>query len=364
MITDKSPVKAADLSLLAAIILVLASGSCSKGPAYSRIEGFAQGGTYHIIYSSPADSRITNDSVLFLVSGILRDIDFSISGYNKASLLSRFNAGRECVPDRYMTEAFMISRLIWAETDGLFDVSGGPLFDFWGFGFADPALLDSLKVDGNTARKVDSLLQFTGMDRIRLENGKLIKDDPRARLNFNAIAQGYTCDVIAKALDSLGVSDYLVEVGMEIVCKGMNASGKPWRIAIDAPVDGSQTAGENIQDILELSDCAIVTSGNYRKFHIIDGEKYSHSINPVTGYPSRHSLLSATVIISSDTTHADSSGNKQYTPEQYPGAYADAYATYCMVIGKEAAEAFIRSRHNIEGYLIYSGGTVKLMNQD
>ncbi len=364
MITHKSPAKAAYLLLLAATLLFFASSSCSQRPSYSRIEGFAQGGTYHIIYSSPADKGITNDSVLFLVSGILRDIDFSISGYNKASLLSRFNAGTECIPDRYMTEAFIISRQIWEETGGLFDISGGPLFDFWGFGFADPALLDSLKVDGNTARKVDSLLQFTGMEGIRLENGRLVKDDPRARLNFNAIAQGYTCDVIAKALDSLGVNDYLVEVGMEIVCKGMNASGKPWRIAIDAPVDGSQTAGENIQDILELSGCAIVTSGNYRKFHIIDGEKYSHSINPVTGYPSRHNLLSATVIISGDTTSADSSGNKKYTPEQYPGAYADAYATYCMVIGKDAAENFIRSRHNLKGYLIYSGGTVKIMEQD
>lgn len=334
--------------------------SCARKPVYTRIEGFAQGGTYHIIYSVPQTEPIDGDSVVMLVSGILRDIDFSISGYNKGSLLSRFNAGTECVPDKYMTEAFELSRLIWEETEGLFDVSGGPLFDFWGFGFSDPTKLDSLKVDGNTARKVDSLLQFTGMDKIRMENGRLIKEDPRAKLNFNAIAQGYTCDVIAKALDSLGVNDYLVEVGMEIVCKGMNASGKPWRIALDAPVDGSQTAGENIQDILELSDCAIVTSGNYRKYHMIDGEKYSHSINPITGYPSRHSLLSATVIISSDTTGKVTAENKKYAPGKFPGAYADAYATYCMVIGKDAAESFIRSRPDLEGYLIYSGGTVKL----
>ena len=316
------------LLIAATAVLSSALSSCSSRPEYRRIEGFAQGGTFHIIYSAPA-AGVDEDTVISLVSRRLQDIDFSISGYNKGSLLSRFNRGEDIVPDRYFLELFDMSRKLWEETGGLFDVSGGPLFDFWGFGFKDPSGLDSLRDDARTTRIVDSLQEFTGMDLLTLEEGRIIRKDPRVQLNFNAIAQGYTCDVVADLLDSLGVQDYLVEVGMEIVCKGLNASGKPWRIGIDAPVDGSQTAGENVQKFLDLTDCGITTSGNYRKYFIVDGKKYSHSINPVTGYPVQHDLLSATVI-SIDTARS--------------GALSDAYATYCMILGKDAAARFIGSR--------------------
>lgn len=321
------------------------SVSCSVGPEYRRIEGYAQGGTFHIIYSTPA-SGTDEDTVVSLVSRRLQDIDFSISGYNKGSLLSKFNRGEDIVPDRYFLELFRMSMKLWEETGGLFDVSGGPLFDFWGFGFKDPSGLDSLRNDNRTAHIVDSLLEFTGMDLLSLEDGRIIRKDPRTTLNFNAIAQGYTCDVLADLLDSLGADNYLVEVGMEIVCKGLNASGKPWRIGIDAPVDGSQTAGENVQRYLDLTDCGITTSGNYRKFFVIDGKKYAHSINPVTGYPVQHDLLSATVI-SIDTARS--------------GALSDAYATYCMVLGKDAAARFIGSRGDLRGYLIHDGGAIDLL---
>ena len=333
------------LLIAATAVLSSALSSCSSRPEYRRIEGFAQGGTFHIIYSAPA-AGVDEDTVISLVSRRLQDIDFSISGYNKGSLLSRFNRGEDIVPDRYFLELFDMSRKLWEETGGLFDVSGGPLFDFWGFGFKDPSGLDSLRDDARTARIVDSLLEFTGMDLLTLEEGRIIRKDPRVQLNFNAIAQGYTCDVVADLLDSLGAQDYLVEVGMEIVCKGLNASGKPWRIGIDAPVDGSQTAGENVQKFLDLTDCGITTSGNYRKYFIVDGKKYSHSINPVTGYPVQHDLLSATVI-STDTARG--------------GALSDAYATYCMVLGKDAAARFIGSRGDLRGYLIYDGGVIDML---
>ena len=333
------------LYLLITAAAISAAVSCSERIPYHRIEGFAQGGTFHIIYSAP-ESGSDEDTVMTMVSKCLHDIDFSISGYNKGSLLSRFNRGENIVPDRYMLELYSMSRKLWEETGGLFDVSGGPLFDFWGFGFKNPKSMDSLRNDTHTARIVDSLLEFTGMDLLNLENGRIIRKDPRVQLNFNAIAQGYTCDVVADLLDSIGVQNYLVEVGMEIVCKGVNASGKPWRIGIDAPVDGSQVAGENVQKLLNLTDCGITTSGNYRKFFIMDGKKYSHSINPVTGYPVQHDLLSATVI-SIDTARS--------------GAISDAYATYCMVIGKEAAAEFINSRSDLRGYLIYDGGVIDLL---
>ena len=336
------------LFVLTAAAVIAALASCTENTQYRRIEGFAQGGTFHIIYSVTGNAPAVSDedSVITLVSKRLRDIDFSISGYNKESLLSRFNRGEECVPDRYFLELFTLSKKLWNETGGLLDVSGGPLFDFWGFGFKNPQSLDSLRDDARTARIVDSLLDFVGMDLLSLENGRIVKKDPRVQLNFNAIAQGYTCDVVADLLDSLGVQDYLVEVGMEIVCKGLNASGRQWRIGIDAPVDGSQVAGENVQKFLDLTDCGITTSGNYRKFFLIDGKKYSHSINPVTGYPVQHDLLSATVI-STDTARS--------------GALSDAYATYCMVLGKDAAAKFIGSRGDLRGYLIHDGGAIDLL---
>ena len=322
--------------------------SCSTRNEYRRIEGYAQGGTFHVIYSAPEGqpAPADEDSIITLVSRRLQDIDFSISGYNRGSLLSRWNRGEECVPDRYFLELYEMSRKLWEETDGLFDVSGGPLFDFWGFGFKSVETMDSIRNDARTARIVDSLKTFVGMNLICLENGRLIKKDPRVQLNFNAIAQGYTCDVVADLLDSLEVRNYLVEVGMEIVCKGVNASGREWSIGIDAPVDGSQTAGENIQKIVYLTDCGITTSGNYRKFYIINGKKYAHSINPVTGYPVQQDLLSATVICN-DTARG--------------GALSDAYATYCMVAGKEKAAELIASRQDLRGYLICDGGVIDLL---
>lgn len=333
------------LTVLSAVFLISVS-SCTLRPDYRRIEGYAQGGTFHIIYSVPVQG-IDEDTVISLVSRRLREIDFSISGYNKGSLLSRFNRGEDVVPDRWFRELFDMSKQLWEETGGLMDVSGGPLFDFWGFGFSDPANMDSVRNSAMTTGVVDSLLEFVGMDLLSMgEDGRIVRRDPRVQLNFNAIAQGYTCDVLARLMDSIGVRDYLVEVGMEIVCKGRNASGRAWRIGIDAPVDGSQIAGEDVQKYLDITDCGITTSGNYRKYHIIDGKKYAHSINPVTGWPVQQDLLSATVI-SADTVHG--------------GALSDAYATYCMVLGKEKAAEFIASRPDLRGYLIYDGGVIDLL---
>ncbi len=330
--------------------LLLSVQSCSPRSEYRRIEGFAQGGTFHIIYS-PADStgaplKLSEDSISTLIFQSLSEVDFSISGYNKGSILSKVNRGEDVPLDSHFKTLFNLSKDVWQLSEGLFDVTGEPLFGFWGFGFSDMAVLDSLRNDSRTSGTVDSLMQYVGMDKVRIEGDRLIKDNPGIRLNFNAIAQGYTCDVLAHILEEAGCTDYLVEVGMEMVCRGVNSSGDLWRIGIDAPVDGNMQAGQQLQDILDITDCGIVTSGNYRKFHVIDGVKYAHSIDPTTGYPVRHDLLSATVIISGT---------------EYPGALADAYATYCMVLGKEKAEAFIRSGSNLQGYLIYNGGIIKLL---
>ena len=335
-------------AIISSLLTVLLTTSCSQERPYRRIEGYAQGSTFHIIYSAPESPVQTTDedSVAAMVSRLLQEIDFSISGYNKGSILSRINRGEDCTPDRHLITLFDMSRSIWEETGGLFDVSGGPLFDFWGFGFSNPENLDSLVEHAAATGIIDSLKTFVGMDLVSMENGHVVKKDPRVQLNFNAIAQGYTCDAVARLLDSLGVRDYLVEIGGEIVCKGKNAAGGLWGIGIDEPIDGSQIAGEHIERVIRITDCGITTSGNYRKFHIIDGKKYAHSINPVTGFPVRHDLLSATIIS---------------TDSLWSGAISDAYATYCMVLGKEKAAEFIASRPDLRGYLIYDGGTINLL---
>ncbi|NMB37785.1 MAG: FAD:protein FMN transferase [Bacteroidales bacterium] len=314
-------------SLLLIAIFVIIGCSSPKGK-YERIEGYAQGGTFHIIYSPPAG--VENTQVEQRVNDLLAAIDNSLSGYNKGSLLSRFNAGEEIVPDSLFIEVFNRSKEVWQESSGAFDPSAAPLFELWGFGFGNRATV--------TQELIDSVKFLIGMDLLSIEgsgdSARVVKEHPGVKLNFNAIAQGYTCDVIARALDDFGCANYLVEVGREIVCKGLSARGDKWRVGLDKPLDGNFDEGANLQEIILMSDGALVTSGNYRKFYIEDGEKRAHTIDPATGRPVTHNLLSATVIASD-------------------GATADAYATWMMVIGEERTIELASQRNDIEVYLVY-----------
>ena len=314
--------------LLSFFLLLLATGGCRQRRDYVRIEGFAQGSTYHVICSpsSRADAKKIRD----IVDGRLFEIDNTLSGYNKGSLLSRINAGEDPCLNSLFVECFERSKEIWEESEGLFDPSAAPLFDLWGFGFSGRGSTD----DG----AIDSVLEFVGMNLVSVEHREdgahLARSDPRIRLNFNAIAQGYSCDVIARLLDSLGCGNYLVDIGREIICKGVNASGKPWKIGLDKPFDGNMEEGRELQAVIEVSDCGIVTSGNYRKFYVEDGQKFAHTINPVTGRPVTHSLLSATVVAKDATT-------------------ADAYATWLMVAGPGKAREIVAAHDGIEALLVY-----------
>lgn len=311
------------------LIAILLIAGCSTGHGkYERIEGFAQGGTFHIVYSRPAG--VKRAQVEQRVNDLLTAIDNSLSGYNKGSLLSRFNAGEEITPDSLFIGAFSRSKEIWQESSGAFDPSAAPLFDLWGFGFGNR--------DTVTQHLIDSAMLLVGMDLVSIkgsgDSARVIKERPGVKLNFNAIAQGYTCDVIARSLDDFGCADYLVEVGREIVCKGLSARGDKWKIGLDKPLDGNLDEGAHLQEIIVISDGALVTSGNYRKFYVENGEKRAHTIDPATGYPVTHNLLSATVIA-------------------FDGATADAYATWMMVIGEEKARELALQRDDIEVYLIY-----------
>ncbi len=302
--------------------------SCSTRDRYVAVTGFAQGGTYSVKFNMSGVSE-SRERISSAIDSILTLVDTTLSGYNKSSILSRFNAGETVVPNELFCDIYSFCRDIYEETEGCVDVASGPLFDIWGFGFST----DSLPSDD----LVKETLAACGLSRV--ENsfvpGCSIASGNRVALNFNAVAQGYTCDLVASYLHSIGVKDMLVDIG-EIYCEGMNPSGQGWSIGVDRPVDGNDTPGADLDGIWtsEGRACGIVTSGNYRKFYIRDGQKYAHTIDPRTGYPVQHSLLSATVTAAS-------------------GAAADAYATYCMVIGFEEAKAFIESREDLEAYLIH-----------
>lgn len=322
------------IRLLAAFTIIFCTTNCNqKQPPYSTIDGFAQGGTYHIVYQNPADadhSALPDSLAIWF-----HQLDKSLSGYDSTSLVAQINRGENPPLDSLFIECFNLSREVYEATGGAFDISGAPFFDIWGFGFREKVEI--------TPQMIDSIRQFVGMDKLSISYDEaagashLCKADPRMKVNFNAIAQGYSCDFIARKLDKMGITSYLIEIGGEIICKGLNSKGKEWSVAIDKPIDGNFIPGNEIQTIIELTDAGLVTSGNYRKFYIVDGEKYSHTIDPTTGYPVKHNLLSATVIAPT-------------------AAMADAYATYMMVIGLEKAQEFLAATPQMEALLVYGQG--------
>lgn len=305
------------------------SSQSSSQTEYNTIEGFAQGGTYRFVYKIPQNFSYSLPDSL---ARYFHQINKSLSGYDSTSVVSRINKGENPRLDPLFVECFTISKEIWQATNGKFDISAAPLFDLWGFGFKNKEKI--------TQEKIDSLREFIGMDKISIVYDTiskahfLKKDDPRIKVNFNAIAQGYTCDYIGKKIEAMGITDYLLEVGGEILCKGQNSKGKNWKVGIDKPLDGNFTPGESLAAIIELTDQGLVTSGNYRKFYIEDGIKRSHTIDPATGYPVKHNLLSATVIAANSTI-------------------ADAYATYLMVIGFDEAKNFLEKNTHFDAILVY-----------
>ena len=324
-----------ELILFTVSLLVLFS--CAPKDRYISFSGYAQGGTYTVklnLNGKDGMIKVKPEAIRDSVEAILLNIDNSLSGYNKNSLLSTFNAGYSIVPDSLFLDDF------YEMTDGVLDVASAPLFDIWGFGFKSGEMPDD--------SKVKEVLASAGMKRLHKDiralslNGSISgkdllvsKDGAAPKLNYNAVAQGYSCDVVAQYLYDLGVKDMMVDIG-EIFCDGKNPSGKQWTIGIDRPVDGNNSIGAELQGIFRIPSGAygVVTSGNYRKYYIKDGKKYAHTIDPRTGYPVNHNLLCATIL----------------APD---AATADAYATYCMVIGLEESIEFLSSHEELEGCLVY-----------
>ena len=308
-----------------ALVLALLVSGCTTGNrgAWLKISGYTQGTTYNITYQDP-DSTDYQEQL----EKLLGEFDQSLSTYIPSSIVSRMNQGiPDVVADEYFRICFLAAEEVYAATGGAFDITVAPVVNAWGFGFTERSRVDSALID--------SLLQFVGMNMISLRENKLVREREGMMLDMNAIAQGYAVDVLAEFFDAENIENYLVEIGGEVRCSGKNRFGLDWRIGIDKPIDGLQLPGVQMQAIVQISGRSLATSGNYRRFYEEDGIKYSHTIDPFTGYPVQHGLLSATVV-ASDCMRAD------------------AYATAFMVMGYEKARSFLEKHKYLDAYLIFN----------
>ena len=290
---------------------------------YVKIAGFIQGTTFHITYESKTGRNLQHE-----IDSLLADFDRSLSIYLPTSIISRINQNDPAVEaDDKIIEVFQKSLEVYRKTGGAFDITVAPLVNAWGFGFKAASATDSATID--------SLMQYVGMDKVKLSGKRIIKAHPDVMLDVNAIAQGYSVDIVSEYLQKLKIKNYMVEIGGEVRTRGCNEKGNIWRIGIDKPLEGNVIPGSNLQAILQLDRRSLATSGNYRKFYEKDGIKYSHTINPATGYPAMTDLLSATIIADDCMT-------------------ADAYATACMVFGLEKSIRFLDQNKFLDAYLIYN----------
>jgi thiamine biosynthesis lipoprotein len=310
--------------IIVLFLILLLYNSCTPPKEYTELNGFTQGTTYHIVVE--VSPQLNTEDLRAKVEALLSEVDNSLSIYNDSSVISLINSNISDRTDTLFREVFRASAQISGQCNGLFDITVGPLVKAWGFG------PDAHKKFDET--KLDSLLALVGMDKVRLEGDRIIKADPGIFIDVNAIAQGYTVDLLIDMLAESSINECLVEVGGEVRTSG-DKNGKGWHVGIDRPADGNYVPGADLKAKIGLDNSALATSGNYRKFYVEDGVKYSHTIDPRTGYPSRHTLLSATIIAPTC-------------------AVADAWATACMVGGKDTAISFIEKNNFLEGYLIFA----------
>lgn len=309
--------------ILFIFIFLFSLTACNPKETYYNHQGFIFGTTYNISYQYARDENLQEELL-----AELHKFNQSLSNYDPNSIISRINNNDpNVIADSFFIRCFTRSQEISKITNGAFDLTVAPVVNAWGFGFDESMQADSAKID--------SLMQFVGYEKVTLENKKIIKDKQSIKLDVSAIAKGYGVDVAAEFFEKNKVKNYMVEIGGEVRAKGVNASGNYWRIGIDKPIENLDVNQRELQDIIELKNKSLATSGNYRQFYEKDGIKYSHTINPKTGYPARSNLLSATVLADNCMT-------------------ADALATAFMVMGVDKSKALAQQLENIEIYLIFS----------
>lgn len=305
--------------LLAALSIFFLSTACTS---YYEDRGGVFGTTYQIKYR--ATKAMTER-----IGAELRAFDLSLNPFNPNSVLSKVNRNEPVeVDDRFAT-VFNKAQEVSANTGGMFDATCAPFINLWGFGFS--------KEGEATPEAIDSLMQFVGFRKVRLEGRRVVKDDERVILSFSAIAKGYACDVVAAALEAEGVTDYMVEIGGEVVQRGVNDRSECWRTGIRRPESGVISLA--VEEVVQMCEKGgIATSGDYLNFYIKDGKRYAHTINPLTGYPAEQNILSSTVVAKDCIT-------------------ADAYATAFTAMGLERAAAAGDSVPGLEYFFIYTDET-------
>ena len=307
--------------ILAAGLWILMFTACTKQKQYFEESGSVFHTIYHIKYEG---SEILTEKI----DAEFQKFNLSLNPFNPNSIISKVNRNEAVEADDWFIEVFNKAKEVSAHSEGIFDITCAPLVNLWGFGFS--------KMDSVTPQMIDSIKQFVGYQKVRLDGRKVVKDDSRILLNCSAIAKGYASDIIARLLEREGIENYMVEIGGEVTMKGVNQNGKCWRIGINKPEDDSTGIKNDIEEVVQLcKKGGVATSGNYRNYYVKDGKKYAHTIDPRTGYPSEQSILSATIVAEDCIT-------------------ADAYATAFMAMGLEKAREAAKNIPGIEYYVIYS----------
>lgn len=308
------------IGFLASLWIVIFT-ACTNQKQYFEESGSVFHTLYHIKYEAP-------ELLTEKIDAEFQKFNLSLNPFNPNSIIAKVNRNEPVEADDWFIEVFNKATEVSNNSKGLFDITCAPLINLWGFGFS--------KMDSVTPLMIDSIKQFVGYQKVKLNGRQVVKDDPRTLLNCSAIAKGYASDIIARLLEREGVKNYMVEIGGEVTMKGVNQNGDCWRIGINKPEDDSTGIRNEIDEVVQLcKKGGVATSGNYRNYYVKDGKKYAHTIDPRTGYPSEQNILSATIVADDCIT-------------------ADAYATAFMAMGLEKARQAAKNIPGIEYYVIYS----------
>ena len=302
------------------IIGLVFLASCGKQPQKMVLQGLAQGSYYAVTYFDEQNRNFQHE-----IDSIFHAVDLSVNLWVDSSVISKVNRNEEVTLDSIFIDNFNIAQEAARLSDGYFDPTISPIVAAWGFSYKNG--------DSITPQLIDSLRQLVDYRNIRIEDGKVVKTNLGMKLDFNAIAQGHTSDLIAAFLDSRGIRNYLVDTGGEIIARGGKPNGDPWIVGIEKPADNWDSE-QVVQARVALHDKGLVTSGSTRKYVERNGKRYSHCIDPKTGYPVEHNVLSATVMAESSV-------------------WADALASICMVMGMEKSLPLIEGMDGVEAYYIF-----------
>ena len=305
------------LILLIGSILIIRQ---QRSMPYQHDSGTVFGTVYHITYQS-------SDNLQAEIENELKKVDQSLSPFNETSIISRVNRNEKVEVDGMFTEVFCLAEQISQDTDGAFDITVAPMVNVWGFGFK--------KGVEPSKQVLDSIRALVGYRKVKLAGKHIVKQNPNIMLDCSAIAKGYGSDVVARFLKQKGIQNFMVEIGGEVVTFGNSEKRVPWRIGVNKPTEDSLSTNGELQTVLNVTDIAMATSGNYRNFYYKNGKKYAHTIDPKTGCPVQHNILSATVLAKDC-------------------AVADAYATSFMVMGLDGARKILEKHPELLAYLIYS----------